>query len=347
MLIVVSGLPGTGKSTIADGISRARRAAVLSVDPVESAIARAGVARLFETGLAAYLVVEAAGDAILACGVEVVVDAVSSVEPARDLWRQLAARRGVPMRVIVCELGDAAVARERLASRDRGLAVGEPAWADHEARRGEWTRWPEEHLVLDALEPPASNVQRALAWLDARANLERAVTDASRRGGAPATGPPRPTVIRSETVGTPTIVPRAIDRSNFRAALELEVADEQLAWVAPTARYLTLCAYGGDWQPLGLYAGDEMVGFAMWARDPADGSHWIGGFLIDRRHQRRGLGRAALAAVIDWLRREQGAANLALSVSLDNAVARRLYASAGFVETGELESDELVARRPA
>ena len=57
-LIAMSGLPGSGKSTIAEGIARRLSIPILSVDPIESAIITAGIARSFETGLAAYLVAE-------------------------------------------------------------------------------------------------------------------------------------------------------------------------------------------------------------------------------------------------------------------------------------------------
>lgn len=135
-----------------------------------------------------------------------------------------------------------------------------------------------------------------------------------------------------------------IASENFRDVLDLEVTEQQAAWVAPTARYLAVCAYGGTWHPLGLYADGTPVGFAMWAHDPADGSHWIGGFLVDRSHQGRGHGRAAMLAIMEYLRSSEGATSFALSYATDNAVARRLYASLGFVETGEREDDELVAR---
>jgi diamine N-acetyltransferase len=137
---------------------------------------------------------------------------------------------------------------------------------------------------------------------------------------------------------------RPIDGGNFRDVLDLEVTDEQAAWVAPSARYLALCAYGGLWHPLGIYAEGSAVGFAMWARDPEDGSHWIGGFLIERSRQRLGHGRAAMLAIIEYLRSHQAATSLALSYRPDNVVARRLYRSLGFVETGEREGDEVVAR---
>ncbi len=135
-----------------------------------------------------------------------------------------------------------------------------------------------------------------------------------------------------------------IDQRNFREAMELEVSEEQSAWVATTAHYLALCAYGGLWHPLGLYADGSMVGFAMWAHDRDEGSHWIGGFLIDRAQQRRGYGRAAIPAIIEYLRETQEATQFGLSYAPDNGVARDLYAKLGFKETGEAEEGELVAR---
>ena len=44
-LIVVSGLPGTGKSTLADALGAALAVPVLSVDPIEGAITGAGIPR--------------------------------------------------------------------------------------------------------------------------------------------------------------------------------------------------------------------------------------------------------------------------------------------------------------
>ena len=56
------------------------------------------------------------------------------------------------------------------------------------------------------------------------------------------------------------------------------------------------------------------------------------------------LGRAAVIQALSLLRTETGHTPFALSYRPDNVVARRLYASLGFVETGEEEDGELVAR---
>jgi predicted kinase len=164
-LIILSGLPGTGKSAIADALGRARGMPVISVDPIESAILRSGLTRSFETGLAAYLVAEALADGFTATGVGAVIDAVNSTEYAREQWRKVAVRHDADMRVIVCLVSDLSIHEARLAGRDRGMTSGEPSPEDVERRRNEWTDWPEPHLTLDAVDDLDANVARALQFI--------------------------------------------------------------------------------------------------------------------------------------------------------------------------------------
>lgn len=133
---------------------------------------------------------------------------------------------------------------------------------------------------------------------------------------------------------------------NWAACADLHVADDQAQFVAPITRYLAMCAYGDNpWHPLAVVEGDTVIGFVMHAIDTDDNSLWIGGLLIDTAHQRRGHGRAATRLLIAQAF-AGGHRNAALSYAPSNQPARSLYASLGFVETGELVDDELVARRP-
>jgi len=142
----------------------------------------------------------------------------------------------------------------------------------------------------------------------------------------------------------PQIELRAVTAENWRAVIAVEPADDQLAFAGPVTRYLCLCHYGGVWSPLAVCSGDETVGFVMWAIDPDDRSGWIGGLVIDRRRQREGFGRTVVQALSARLAAD-GCDSVALSYSPGNAVARALYLSLGFEETGEMEDDEVVARR--
>jgi diamine N-acetyltransferase len=136
-----------------------------------------------------------------------------------------------------------------------------------------------------------------------------------------------------------------VGADNWRACTALEVEQSQQRFVAPVAYYLALCAYGeSPWQPLAVRSGDDVVGFVMWGIDPEDESFWIGGLTIDRRHQRRGYGRAVVAQLLERAASD-GHRGAALSYDPQNTLARSLYSSMGFVETGELADDETVARR--
>lgn len=135
-----------------------------------------------------------------------------------------------------------------------------------------------------------------------------------------------------------------ITPNNWRACARLEVTGSQQEFVAPVTYYLSLCAYDeGPWNPLAVQVNGEVVGFVMWAIDDEDDSFWIGGLVIDRRHQRRGYGRNVVVQLLGRAERERR--QVALSYEPENVGARLLYRELGFVETGETVDGEIVARR--
>jgi len=87
-----------------------------------------------------------------------------------------------------------------------------------------------------------------------------------------------------------------------------------------------------------------MVGFLMHALDPDDNGRWLYRLMIDRQHQGLGYGRAALRALLVYLRGLSGGPDITLGVAPENIGARNLYASEGFLETGEVLDGELVMR---
>ncbi|MEL6723524.1 MAG: AAA family ATPase [Pseudomonadota bacterium] len=98
-LIAMAGLPGAGKSSIANGLCRALGATLLSVDPIEAAMWRSGLGR-DATGRAAYEVAEALAAENLRQGQTVIVDAVNPVEEARLMWLNTAQSLTLPISYI-------------------------------------------------------------------------------------------------------------------------------------------------------------------------------------------------------------------------------------------------------
>ncbi|MFJ3927675.1 GNAT family N-acetyltransferase [Streptomyces sp. NPDC090022] len=119
-------------------------------------------------------------------------------------------------------------------------------------------------------------------------------------------------------------------------------------WTRIPARYLLLSARGGVWNSLGVRAGDEIVGHVMWARGDEDGSHWIGGMIVDAAEQGKGVGHATMRAIVQRLAALPECDGIRLSYHPDNTPAARLYASLGFAPTGdhEDEDEEIVAALP-
>lgn len=134
-----------------------------------------------------------------------------------------------------------------------------------------------------------------------------------------------------------------VDASNWRDVAAVKPRPEQELFVAPTAYYLCLAHYDAVWSSLAIVSDGSVVGHLMWAVDEDDDSIWLGGVVIDSEAQGRGVGRSAVLSFIDRFS-SGGTMNLALSYAPDNKVARHLYSDLGFIETGEMAEEEIVAR---
>jgi predicted kinase len=165
VLIVIGGLPGTGKSTVAGVLVRQTRFAYLRVDRIEQAIIDAMHVRP-PLGPAGYLLAYGVAAEQLRHGVGVVVECVNPLAVTRDAWRGVArdAEAGVLEVELVCT--DLAEHRNRVQTRAvdiPGLTL--PTWSQVVDR--DYEPWDRDHLVIDtATQPPAAaaeTIRRAAA----------------------------------------------------------------------------------------------------------------------------------------------------------------------------------------
>ena len=130
-----------------------------------------------------------------------------------------------------------------------------------------------------------------------------------------------------------------VTQSSRGQVLALELLPEQRDYIETIEQCLEEAGRIRNWHPVGLYDGAELVGFAMygwffWEYFPR-GRLWLDRFLIDRRCQGRGCGKAALGHMLDRLALEYPKKPIYLSVIPGNDAAIRLYRGAGFRFTGE------------
>jgi diamine N-acetyltransferase len=133
-----------------------------------------------------------------------------------------------------------------------------------------------------------------------------------------------------------------VTADNWEEVSLLAPRDDQRDFVpALAAWYLLLDVHGDTWHCLGAFEGGTAVAHVMWAVDD-DASRWIGGLVVDQRHQRRGVGRRVVLALIERLRADPECGTIRMSHHPNNIASRTLFASLGFVPTGDEADGELV-----
>lgn len=137
---------------------------------------------------------------------------------------------------------------------------------------------------------------------------------------------------------------RDITRDNFLQCVRLEVRDDQKTFVAANAFSIAQTTVEPTYTAQAVYYGDEMVGFCMYGYDTDENCYYVGRLMIDKQHQGKGYGRAAIVEAIRRMRERADCREIALSVEPSNANAQRLYESIGFVKTGEVVHGEEVMR---
>lgn len=147
ILFVFSGLPATGKSSIARTLAAQIGAVWLRIDSIEQAIRDAGTipGSLNDTGYrAAYAVAEDN----LRLGHDVIADCVNPWMLTRDAWRDAGLRAGARLLEIETVCSDPVEHRCRVESRTSDIAGQRlPNWADVTNR--DYHAWTRDHLTLD------------------------------------------------------------------------------------------------------------------------------------------------------------------------------------------------------
>ena len=167
-LIVFSGLPGAGKTALAEAVGRELGIPVFAKDWLEATLLCCELAPANQDkplGMAGYELLNTLAERQLILGQSVILDSVATTASIRAKWRELAAEYAARQLVIECVCSDEAVHRSRLGGRRRNIpGWHELEWAEVERVKSYYCPWEQDHLVLDAVQPFEKNLAAALAY---------------------------------------------------------------------------------------------------------------------------------------------------------------------------------------
>jgi predicted kinase len=144
MLVILSGLPGAGKTTIARELATRLAAVHVRIDSIEQALRQAGL-RVEGEG---YRVAYAVADDNVRLGRTVIADCVNPWPLTRSAWRLVAERAGVEAVEVEVICSDGVEHRRRVESRTADLqGHTPPTWSAVLAR--DYHAWDRERLVVD------------------------------------------------------------------------------------------------------------------------------------------------------------------------------------------------------
>ncbi|MCD0444379.1 ATP-binding protein [Glycomyces sp. A-F 0318] len=167
-IIAVAGLPGTGKSTLAERLARETGTPAFAGDWLMGSLAPHGIFEDMDRptyialydGLLETLIVRQ-----LMLGQSAINDGLIDDETA-GRWGRLAAAHAAELKVIECVCGDTELHRSRLEGRVRGIpGWHEIDWEHVERMREEFPPLTVERLVLDAVDPVETNLAKARDYL--------------------------------------------------------------------------------------------------------------------------------------------------------------------------------------
>lgn len=147
MLIVFSGLPGTGKTTLAKTLADSLNAVYLRIDSIEQALRTSGALR-GDVGSSGYEVANIVALDNLKIARTVVADCVNPVLESRTAWADTARTAGCPLLNIEILCSDKRQHQQRVESRVvdvPGLVA--PSWQSVQSH--EYEAWGEPTFTID------------------------------------------------------------------------------------------------------------------------------------------------------------------------------------------------------
>lgn len=146
MLIAFSGLPGTGKTSIARELAKRLHATYLRIDTIEQAIVSCGnIDPIMEEGYETAYRVAAEN---LRIGQHIVADSVNPLDITREAWAEVAREANVRLVNVEVVCSDETEHRRRVETRSSDIPdLVLPTW--DKVKNREYHPWTQPRIVID------------------------------------------------------------------------------------------------------------------------------------------------------------------------------------------------------
>jgi adenylate kinase family enzyme len=164
-IIIIGGVPGTGKTTLAELLSKEIEATCFSKDKLEAAILRRGIANKDSLNGVGYELLSEIAKTELDHNRSVILDSVASSQRVLEFWPHIITQK---IYYIECICSDEELHKERVEGRSRNITGWyEITWNDILKIKKSYQPFSENRLIIDSANDLSKNVAKAINYVRA------------------------------------------------------------------------------------------------------------------------------------------------------------------------------------
>ena len=162
-IILIGGVPGTGKTTLAKAISTNLNITLLNKDNLEATLVEKGISSIDNLNGIGYALMERITLSELTLGRSVILDCVASRQRVDEHWEPL---KNKDIKYIECICSNSTLHRTRLESRERNMRGWyELTWDDVKKIAKSYEPCFTKRLVIDSTKQLKKNLEKALEYV--------------------------------------------------------------------------------------------------------------------------------------------------------------------------------------